>query len=134
MLQKAFLGLCTTLLLIAATACGSGNSALNPKFQPQVTNQADNFQFQATGVTNVTQTLTYTWQDTGSAATVNQASTMTSGTATIALKDASGSTVYSASLSSNGTFATPNGVSGNWTIVVTLTNTAGTLNFRVQKL
>ena len=122
------------LLMSLSTGCGSGNSALNPIFQPQISNQADNFQFQATGVKNVTQTLTYTWQDTGTAASINQACAATAGSATITVKDSSGALVYSADLTANGTFSSSQGASGGWTIVVTLTNVSGTLNFRVQKM
>jgi hypothetical protein len=43
-------------LVVVAAACGS-NSVTNPQFQPEISNATDNFQFQATGVANVTQTL-----------------------------------------------------------------------------
>lgn len=122
-------------LLVLLTACGSGsNSALNPKFQPQVANSPDNFQLQATGVTNVTQTLHYSWQNSGTAASVNQATTVTAGTAVITISDANGKAVYSADLRSNGTFTTLVGVAGAWSIDVVLSNYSGTLNFRVQKM
>ncbi len=128
-------GLLVLCLLLVATlgACGGGNSALDPKFQPQVTNQADNFQFQTTGITGVTQTLTYTWQNTGIRASTNQACSITAGTAIVVIRDASGALVYSADLAANGTFTTTSGTTGNWTIVVTLSGVSGTLNFRVQK-
>lgn len=137
MRRKGFGVLCSSLLLslLALTiACGSGNSALNSAFQPQINNQPDNFQFQTTGVTNVTQTLTYTWQDTGSASSVNQACAITAGTAFVTLKDANGIAVYSGNLSANGTFTSIQGATGNWTVVVTLSKVSGTLNFRVQKM
>ena len=120
-------------VIAVTTACG-GNSALNPNFQPQISNQTDNFQFQTTGVTNVTQTLTYTWQDTGTGSSVNQACAITAGTAFVTLKDASGIAVYSGDLKANGTFTSIQGASGGWTIIVTLTKVSGTLNFRVQKM
>jgi hypothetical protein len=114
-------------------ACGGGNSALNPAFQPQVANQTDNFQFQTTGVKNVTQTLHYTWQNSGTVASINQACAITSGTAVITLRDANGNAVYSADLKANGTFTSLQGTAGAWTIDVVLNNLNGTLNFRVQK-
>ena len=120
-------------LFISSTSCGNGGSALDPKFQPQVANQPDNFQFQATGVTNVTQTLTYSWSNSGIAATVNQATTVTVGQAVVVIKDSAGTQIYSAGLQNNGTFDTATGQTGNWTIIVQLTNFSGTLNFRVQK-
>lgn len=120
-------------LAAAVMGCGGSNSALNPAFQPQVNNATDNFQFQATGVQRVTQTLNYTWQNTGIAATVNQATTVTAGQAILTIKDANGTQVYMADLVNNGTFTTATGITGNWTITLTLTNYSGTLNFRVQK-
>ncbi len=106
---------------------------LNPKFQPEVANLTDNFQFQATGVTNVSQTLNYTWQNTGTAANVNQATTLTAGSATLTIFDASGTQVYTRSLTDNGTFATSTGTTGAWRINLALSGVSGTLNFRVQK-
>ncbi len=125
----------SVLLLFAEFlgGCGGGGNALNPQFQPQVTNQADNFQFQTTGITNITQTLTYTWQDSGTAANINQACSITAGTATLTILDANGAQVYSASLANNGTFSSTSGASGAWTIKVVLSGVSGTLNFRVQK-
>lgn len=125
---------CVALALLVTAACGSGNSALNPAFQPQVANQTDNFQFQATGVKNVTQTLHYTWQNSGTSASINQACAITAGTAVITLLDANGNAVYSADLKANGTFTSLQGTAGAWSINVVLTNVNGTLNFRVQKM
>lgn len=48
------------------------------------------FQFQATGVTNVTWTYTYTWSNSGTTASVNQSTTIAAGTATVAILDANG--------------------------------------------
>lgn len=125
--------LCLPLLLVLVGCGGGYNSALNPQFQPQVANATDNFQFQSTGVTNVSQTLTYTWQNTGITADVDQATTVTAGTAVVVLKDAAGTQVYSAGLQNNGSFHAATGQTGNWTIQVTLQGYSGTINFRVQK-
>lgn len=121
------------LALGAITGCGAGGSALNPTFQPQVSNATDNFQFQATGVKSVTQTLNYSWQNSGIAATVNQATTVTGGQAILTIRDHAGTQVYSGDLVNNGTFDTATGITGSWTITLTLSNYSGTLNFRVQK-
>lgn len=122
-----------TALVAAVLGCGGKTNVLNPAFQPQVNNATDNFQFQATNVQGVTQTLGYTWQNTGIAATVNQATTVTAGQAVVTIKDANGTQVYMGDLVNNGTFTTATGITGNWTITLTLTNYSGTLNFRVQK-
>jgi hypothetical protein len=118
-----------TLLL----AAGCSDNSLAP-FQPQINNAADNFQFQATGLTNVTTTVQYTWSNSGTAATVNHSSTVTGGSATLTIRDANGTQVYSGALVASANPTTSVGVAGAWTIRVDLVNTGGTLNFRVQKL
>ena len=128
---------CTgALLLILLAGCGgSSNSALNPQFQPQVANATDTFAFQSTGVTGVTQNLHYAWQTTGTAASTNQASTVTAGSATVTITDAVGKVVYTGNLASNGTFVSAAGTGpGTWSIDVALNGYSGTLNFRVQKM
>ena len=123
------------LLLLFLAGCGGSNSALNQQFQPQVTNATDTFGFQSTGVTNVTQTLHYMWQTTGTAASINQATTVTAGTAAVTVSDVNGTVVYAGNLASNGTFTSAAGAGpGTWTIDVVLSNYSGTLNFRVQKM
>lgn len=124
------------LLLLSLAGCGgNNNNVLNQQFQPQVANLPDNFQFQSTGVTGVTQNLHYAWQTSGTAASTNQASTITAGTATVKISDANGNVVYTGNLSANGTFNSATGVGpGTWSIDVALNGYSGTLNFRVQKL
>ena len=129
---RAF-SLCATLAAAALTACGSATAPLAP-FQPQITSAPDNFQFQATGVTNVTSTSTYPWSNSGTAASVNQATTVTAGSATVTILDQNGAQVYTKDLSANGTFPTSTGATGSWTIKVVLTNYSGTVNFRAQKM
>ncbi|MGE5324254.1 MAG: hypothetical protein ACM3SW_15405 [Actinomycetota bacterium] len=124
------------LFLLILAGCGSGSkSALNQQFQPQVTNIQDSFAFQSTGVTGVTQTLHYSWPTTGTAASINQASTLTAGTATVTISDVNGKAVYTGNLASNGTFTSAAGAGpGTWSIDVALNGYSGTLNFRVQKM
>lgn len=135
-MRRSCTALCVLVfsLTVMAGCGGEGGGLLNPQFQPQITNATDNFQFQTTAVTNVTQTLTYTWQNTGSRATINQACAIAQGTATLTIRDAAGTQVYQSSLAANGTFPSTTGQAGAWTIVVTVNNLSGTLNFRVQKL
>ena len=120
-----------TILLGVSTGCGSSNT-LNPNFQPQIANAADNFQFQATGMKNVTQTLQYNWSNSGTHASINQACAINPGSGFITLRDGAGNTVYSADLAANGTFTSIAGTAGTWTIHVAFSNTTGTVNFRVQ--
>jgi hypothetical protein len=120
----------STIALLGA--CGSSTSPLAP-FSPQINNIPDNFHLQASNVTNVTSTITYTWANSGTAASAGQSTTIAAGTAMLTVLDANGAQVYSQSLSANGTFPTTTGMTGNWTITLTLTNYSGTLNFQVQK-
>ena len=117
---------------VLAAACGDSTGPLAP-FQPQINNVADNFQFQATGVTNATWTYTYAWTNTGDTATVNHSTTTTGGAATITIIDPNGTQLYAQPLKASGTEGMLKGVVGTWTIRVVFTNYAGTVNFRVQK-
>jgi len=119
-------------IFAALLGCGGGNNVLAPQFQPQVNNAADNFQFQSTGVQNVTQTLQYNWQNSGTHASINQACSINPGSAILTLRDAGGKTVYSGDLAANGTFTSIAGTAGTWTVQVSFSNTSGTVNFRVQ--
>ena len=140
MSSNSRIALSTIAFMVATTAlagCGGGNSGSNnvlaPQFQPQVVNNIDDFQFQTTGVVNVTQTLNYQWRNTGTQANVNQACSITSGTATLVLRDSTGVQVYSRSLGDNGTYQTTVGEASAWSMQIVLTNITGTLNFRAQK-
>ena len=119
-------------LSFALAACGDGNP-IGPSNQPEVANNPDNFQFQASNLVRTTQTLTYTWTNTASVANVDQSGRIDSGEATLSLRDASGQEVYSRTLTSTGTFKSSSGTAGSWRIEVRLTGVTGTVNFRVQR-
>ena len=118
---------------VAGVLVACSGDALGP-FQPEIGNAADNFQLQATNVTNVTTTVTYPWANAGTRATINHATTTTAGSTLLVIKDATGATVYSKALSPSLSEPTTAGQAGTWSIQLTLTNYSGTLNFRVQKL
>lgn len=119
-------------VLMSAAGC-SDNNPLAP-FQPEISNAADNFQFQVTGVNGVTTTVYYTWQNSGTRASVNQACAISGGSATVTLFDADSVQVYTRDLKDNGTFESIAGVSSSWKIKVELVKLVGSLNFRAQKL
>lgn len=127
-----------TALLAAAltasfflTACDSDPLA---PFQLEITSATDNFQLQATGVTGVTHSRSYAWQNTGTRATVDHATTTDAGTTRLVIRDAAGTVVYDRALMPSLNEPTTAGVAGTWQIQMTLTSYSGTLNFRVQKL
>jgi hypothetical protein len=126
--------LAASLLSSALTlGCGSDVNPIGPANQPQITNATDSFQFQASNLVRVTQTLTYTWANTGTQANVDQSGVITDGTATLIVRDAAGNQVYNRSLRDTGSFTSTSGTSGSWQIEVRLTDVTGTVNFRVQK-
>ena len=120
-------------VIFLAVMIGCKDNATNPRFEPEITNATDSFQFQVTNIRKISQTLRYTWQNTGTVANVNQSCSVSEGTAGLTIHDGAGLQVYSRNLSDNGTFVTSAGTAGNWTIQVVLSNCSGTLNFRVQK-
>lgn len=120
-------------LALVATSCGAAANPIGPSNQPEIANTRDNFQFQASGLVNTTQTLSYTWENTGSSVNVNQSGSVSSGRATLVIRTASGAEVYNRDLSTTGTFASATGSPGNWRIELRLEGFTGTLNFRVQK-
>lgn len=120
------------LVLAAVAGCGAAN-VIGPGNQLQVTNAPDDFQFQATDLNNVTQTLTYNWSNTGDSASINQSSSLTGGSATLTVLGPTGTVLYQSGLQNNGTFHTQKDTSGTWQIQVVLTKANGTPNFRIQK-
>ena len=132
--QGVRLGFSVAVITVAAfaLACGNSTGPLAP-YQPQINNAADDFQFQATGVQAVTWVYTYQWLNTGDSATVNQATTVSGGSASLTISDSTGAQLYSQSLAANGTFGMVKGIHGHWTVRVEFTNYTGTVNFRVQK-
>lgn len=122
----------TLVLAVLLASCG-GSDPLAP-FQPQVSNVADNFSLQATGVTGISSTVSYSWANSGTRATINHSTTTTVGTTLLVIKDANGATVYSKALSPSLNEPTVVGVAGTWTIQLTLSNYSGTINFLAQKL
>jgi hypothetical protein len=120
---------------VAAAVIAACNSSgvIGPSNQLQVTNAADDFQFQVSKLAKVSQTLQYTWTNTGDSANVNQASALTAGAATLTIRDPAATVVYQADLTKNGTFHTAKATTGAWTIEVNLANVNGVVNFRVQK-
>ena len=118
-------------LPLALVSCD--DDPLGP-FEPEITNAADNFQLQATGVEDVSSTLTYSWANSGTRATINHSTVTTRGNAQLTIRDAAGVTVYDKALVPSLNEPTSVGRAGTWTIQLRLTTYSGTLNFRAQKL
>jgi hypothetical protein len=123
--------LARSALLAVLVACA--DDPLSP-FQPEITSATDAFQAQATDVTNVTATQTYTWSNTGSRATINHSTITASGAARLIVKDAAGVTVYDHALVPSLNEPTAVGTAGLWTVQLRFSSYSGTLNFRAEKL
>ena len=119
------------VLLLAS--CGDSANLIGPENELEVANATDTFQWQVSALSSVSQTLTYSWVNTGTTANVNLSCSLGGGSAVLRVIDDGDLEVYSRSLGENGTFETASGSTGNWTVTVTLTEATGTLNFRLQK-
>jgi hypothetical protein len=115
------------------SACGSDPTDPLAEFEPEVSNATDDFQLQASDVTDVGATVQYTWENTGSLASVDHSTTTAGGTAGLVIRDADGTIVYDQALAPSLNEDTAPGTAGMWTIALGLSDYTGTLNFRVQK-
>ena len=116
---------------LALGACSSGN-VLGPDNQLEVTNNADDFAIQATALDNISQTLIYEWEMSGTTANVDQSGSVSAGSGTLTITDDNGAEVYSRSLAQTGSVQTDAGTAGTWTIRIDLDGMSGVLNVRVQ--
>lgn len=119
------------LLGLALAAC-DGN-VLGPDNQLEVGNNQDQFQFQVTALTDVTDSRSYQWENTGAQATIDVSQSITSGSAFLTIRDAAGAVMYQEDLADDSDGSTPNGEAGTWTIEVRIDSATGDFNFRVQK-
>jgi hypothetical protein len=117
--------------VVLLAACGDSTTA--PGTDPEIINTADNFQYQITDIQDFTGTQVYSWQNTGTTATVNQSAAVSAGAVSLVLQDANGVQVYSRSLADDGTFSTSAGAAGTWTVRVVYSSADATVNFRVDK-
>ena len=133
-LDRSVRALALTGIVAGMTWLGAcSDSPTGPGIQPQIINQPGNFEYQVSDVQGFTGTLSYTWQNNGTQANVNQATTVSGGSVTLRILDASGVQVYSRSLADNGTFTTTAGQTGTWTVRVIYSGAvAPVVNFRAQ--
>lgn len=119
-------------LALLATGCSSDN-AVAPQYQPQVVNTPNvMFSFQATGLQDVTDALSYNFSVSSGTVIIHPATATSSGTITLNIKDASGAVVYNGTVPASGDITPPAGNAGTWKIALTLANYTGTINFEVQ--
>lgn len=117
--------------VVLLAACGDSTTA--PGREPEIVNTTDNFQYQITEIQDFSGTQVYSWENTGTTATVNQSAAVSAGSATLVLRDANGVEVYSRSLADDGTFSSDAGTAGTWSVRVTYSGAEATVNFRLDK-
>ena len=133
-MRRFVLAVVSTAAISIAACGGDGSAPLQPQYQPEIVNVTDSFAFQLTGVTNSHGTLSYTWHNTGTMASIDRSSSISAGIVTLTVRDAAGAQVHQGPLNgTTGSVATTAGAAGNWTIVVDFVDTTGTINFRAQK-
>ena len=93
----------------------------------------DNFQFQVSDLSDVSQDLSYAWENTGTQATIDISQAITAGRAILTIRDADGTIVHEEDLRNDNDTDTAVGISGEWSIQLELIGATGTLNFRVQR-
>lgn len=117
---------------LLASGCG-GDNAVAPQYQPQIVNTPNvMFSFQATGLQDITDALSYTFSVSSGSVVIHPSTATTSGTITLTIKDASGAVVYNGTVPSSGDITPPAGDPGAWKISLSLANYTGTVNFEVQ--
>lgn len=122
----------SAVLMTTVAACGDSN-VIGPENELEVTSAQDNFQLQVSALDEVSQTLDYSWQNTGTQATIDISQAITSGTALLTITDAAGTVVYQEDIADDSDGQTTVGVAGAWTISVVLDGVNGTFNFRAQR-
>ena len=115
----------------AGSACSS-----NPVtgVQIEVRNDADNFQYHATALNQQNDVHSYSWQNSGTRATLDLTTEGSAGTVHLVMRDAANATVYDADLPANLVTTTTIGTAGSWRINVTLTGYTGNVAILISKL
>ena len=136
MKSHKILSICCVILAVCTIIVSAGCSdtdPVSPGIQPEIINGTQSFEFQVSAVQNYTGSFNYTWDNASTFASVDQSSAVTSGTATLTIKDAAGEVVYNRSLAEDGSFPTPAGTAGDWVLTVSLAGVSGDLNFRAEE-
>ncbi len=132
-LQNILLAACMFLIIATMNGCGDDNPVNS--FIPDVSNTEDIFTFRVNNAYIVTETLTYSWNNTGDQASIYHSSARSGGTATLVIFDSDGTQVYSDDLKVSGvTEATQVGNPGTWRVVVDFKEYSGSAYFKLEKL
>ena len=119
------------LIVTILTACGG--DPLGPDGREQVTRSVDNFLLQMWDLADATETRSYTWQNTGTQATIEILQVACSGSAILLVKDDAGTVVHEEDIFNDNDTDTSVGVAGDWTIEIQLQNVNCSFSFRLFK-
>lgn len=121
------------LALVALTACQDTLvRALGPENDVQEFVGPDSLRFQAVALSNVHDERVWTWPNSGTAAVVRHRSFVHHGHGRIVILDAQDDTVYNVgTLENHLDNESREGVTGDWTVVLTLFGAKGRVDFHV---
>jgi len=119
------------LLAGAAGACASDPTR---GVQIEVRNDTDNFQFHATALSQGSDLRSYTWQNSGTRATLDVTIQGSAGSVHLEVRDGANSVVYNADLPATLVTPTAVGIAGGWRVTVSMTGFTGTIALLVTKL
>jgi hypothetical protein len=117
------------LLVLGGAGCSTPTAV-----QVVVRNQADSFEFHSTALSKATDPRFYTWQNSGTQATVTLSTTSSGGTGRVIIRDAANVVVFDSGLEPALSELTQVGTAGSWHISITLTEFTGTLVLSVVKI
>jgi hypothetical protein len=130
----------TRILTFAALAAvgltGCADSILKPlgsENSEQVSNQVDNFLYEATELDNVHDIREYTWANTGTAATVLHRSFIHHGQVILMVRDGAGTLVDSLPMEYELDTETDQGVPGNWLVRLQFYGAKGRVEVGLQR-
>jgi hypothetical protein len=105
-------GLKTAAIMFAAILIACGGDPLGPDGRALVTRSVDNFLLQMWDLSDATETRSYTWQNTGTQATLEIFQVPCSGSAILIVKDAAGTVVHQEDIFNDNDTDTSVGVAG----------------------
>lgn len=121
------------LLLIAIGLSGCASTTHQVGRDLTVMNDPNQFSLHIGTVENFSHRLQYRWVNQGTKATVRQAASITGGSATVEVRDATGQRLHSKSLSESGSFVTAAGKPGTWRVDLILAHATGSVTFEVRR-
>lgn len=99
---------------------------------PVIVNQNNNFSFELSNASNITNTFEYNWKNSSSIANIGISTTAQATQMDVKVFDALNNEVYSNSLDNNGNFVSNPGSAGLWKIRIIMKNFNGNIRFTVK--